>query len=81
MGKRKVLEKSGERQRSAAAPGARGKIVCNIACGQFIFYHSFFFNSFSVLFILYMEGAFSWTGICVIGICGRISAFYGSKLV
>ena len=29
MGKRKkILEKSGERQRSAVAPGARGKSVC-----------------------------------------------------
>jgi hypothetical protein len=81
MGKRKkILEKSGERQRSAVAPGARGKSVC---VGVILHVGSLysiilFLNSLLVLFVFYMEGAFSWTGICVIGICGRISAFYGS---
>jgi hypothetical protein len=81
MGKRKkILEKFEERQRSAVAPGAWGQSVC---VGVILHVGSLyaiilFFNSLLVLFVFYMEGAFSWTGICVIGICGRISAFYGS---
>lgn len=77
-------EKSGVRPKRSRGSGSAGKesecVGVIFACGQF-YSIILVFSSFFGSVYLYMGGAFFLDWDCVIGICGRISAFYGSSLV